>query len=446
LEIDAMVTNNRKLLFGLVLILVSTALSLIVVETAGLIYFASRSEGVFYLRDRQPLTADDTVRLAESQSRLAPYFGITKTPGVTVADIAQARPTLAEELSNEYGPHLPEWMDLQANNYGFLSEYDYPLDSQGLFVIGISGGSVADRFSVQGRSTLLARLARVSDNVRILNFAQGGHKQPQQLLILSYFLSIGQRFDVIVNVDGLNESTLGSQNEESGVHYSMPWARRIRSLDMIGRADTDEGAALQLARLTLVRHKARTRENAAHASRWAAQYMFNDLLHRFYTSKFDELTVEPRSRDQTSPVELIHLVPNTDGTEESIPLHWARCSTMMLALANDAGARYLHVLQPNQYFGSRVFTNSEARIALKSRSPFRRAVVNYYPALLEHGPGLSQAGVEFIDATPLFDDLTEAAYVDDCCHYTQLGNDLLAELLADHIQPIVQNYLRTASR
>ena len=49
-----------------------------------------------------------------------------------------------------------------------------------------------------------------------------GYKQPQQLLVLSYFLSIGQQFDLVVNIDGFNEVTLSSLNNEHGLDISMP--------------------------------------------------------------------------------------------------------------------------------------------------------------------------------------------------------------------------------
>jgi hypothetical protein len=39
-------------------------------------------------------------------------------------------------------------------------------------------------------------------------------------------------------------------------------------------------------------------------------------------------------------------------------------------------------------------------------------------------------GVAAADATGIFDDEPLPVYVDNCCHYTQRGNDLLAEFIA----------------
>jgi hypothetical protein len=48
-----------------------------------------------------------------------------------------------------------------------------------------------------------------------LCFSHEGYKQPQQLLVLAYFLSIGQRFDLVLNIDGPERSrTVGAQQRE----------------------------------------------------------------------------------------------------------------------------------------------------------------------------------------------------------------------------------------
>jgi len=62
------------------------------------------------------------------------------------------------------------------------------------FIVGIFGGSVAASFAVTAQQAGDFQPIEGS-NVRILNFASGGYKQPQQLLVLSYFLSLGQTFD-----------------------------------------------------------------------------------------------------------------------------------------------------------------------------------------------------------------------------------------------------------
>ena len=42
-------------------------------------------------------------------------------------------------------------------------------------------------------------------------------------------------------------------------------------------------------------------------------------------------------------------------------------------------------------------------------------------------------GVRFVDLTGLYTDVTDSVYADDCCHLTQLGNDLLAAAIAEAV-------------
>jgi hypothetical protein len=116
--------------------------------------------------------------------------------------------------------------------------------------------------------------------------------------------------------------------------------------------------------------------------------------------------------------------------QQVIADQWADSSRKMAALAKSSGALYLHILQPNRYFGSRTFSSEESEVALLESSPYRQAVEELYPRLQEHGNELQNEGVRWVDATTLFDEIVEPTYSDNCCHYNQRGNYLLAEFVA----------------
>jgi hypothetical protein len=105
----------------------------------------------------------------------------------------------------------------------------------------------------------------------------------------------------------------------------------------------------------------------------------------------------------------------------------------MAALASESGARYLHVLQPNQYASERVFDATERRIALNPRSPYARHAADGYPLLRARAASLRGAGIDFHDASGLFDAVPEPIYIDDCCHYNQRGYELLADFIAERV-------------
>ena len=98
------------------------------------------------------------------------------------------------------------------NNYGFDSMLNYPYRKQSAneYVIGIFGGSVPLGFVKSTMPGLfdhiLAKTPQLKGRqVTVLSFAQSAFKQPQQLEILAYFLSLGQQFDLVVNIDGVGE-------------------------------------------------------------------------------------------------------------------------------------------------------------------------------------------------------------------------------------------------
>jgi hypothetical protein len=57
----------------------------------------------------------------------------------------------------------------------------------------------------------------------VLKLAIGAYKQPQQLITLSYLLSLGAKFDYIINIDGFNEVTLPIiENSNLNIHPAFP--------------------------------------------------------------------------------------------------------------------------------------------------------------------------------------------------------------------------------
>jgi hypothetical protein len=96
------------------------------------------------------------------------------------------------------------------------------------------------------------------------------------------------------------------------------------------------------------------------------------------------------------------------------------------------GARYVHVLQPNQYFTTRPFAPGEAAVAIAADSPFKPGVEQGYPVLEQvvSSGELARAGVTVVDGVHLFDRERAPVYIDNCCHYTRRGYEILADAIA----------------
>jgi hypothetical protein len=53
-----------------------------------------------------------------------------------------------------------------------------------------------------------------------------------------------------------------------------------------------------------------------------------------------------------------------------------------------------------------------------------------YPLLIRDGAELSRSGVRFENLTQIFADQSALLYTDDCCHFNQRGNEILAARIA----------------
>jgi hypothetical protein len=103
----------------------------------------------------------------------------------------------------------------------------------------------------------------------------------------------------------------------------------------------------------------------------------------------------------------------------------------MSALSEEAGAIYLHVLQPNQYVeGSKVLDPVELDTAYQPENLTSRAARLGYPVLREAGPGLRERGIHFVDLTMVFEHEQGTIYRDVCCHYNNRGYEILGEAIA----------------
>jgi hypothetical protein len=197
--------------------LINLALLLVFLELGSLGWYFVKHKQFFYTREKVQNKSDlginlEGVRLNQSiVERFHPFFGFIQKPS------ADFRP------------------GFKVNNYGFISPYDYPLKKtkNNQFFIGVFGGSVASDYAIfQVQNQILPKYLKQLPGLKdkefvILSFATGGYKQPQQLLILNYFLALGQELDMVVNIDGFNEVALSNLNNKNQVDLAMPSIQHI---------------------------------------------------------------------------------------------------------------------------------------------------------------------------------------------------------------------------
>jgi len=112
---------------------------------------------------------------------------------------------------------------------------------------------------------------------------------------------------------------------------------------------------------------------------------------------------------------------------------WSNSSLMMSRLLFSNGINYFHFLQPNQYYSKKKFTQEEQRIALNQDLAYSFLVKKGYPYLLKEVENLKKKDVNAFSAVEIFDKTSVTIYIDNCCHFNQLGNELFADFIADKI-------------
>ena len=433
-------TNVRR---ALSLVAINVLVFLVAAEVLALAVFYYQHGWLYYIDPNIPPFAapaesrDETTLAAVG---LHPYFGPIHRPGIPF-DIPPE-----QRAPGDSSP--PD----KTNNIGFVSPHDYPYARRSAdeYIVGIFGGSVAAWFCELGVARLVGDLSEQpalrGRSIVPLCFAHEGYKQPQQLLVLSYFLSIGQTFDAVVNIDGFNEVALSPINEERGFDASMPSAAHMEPLiNLINQATLTRDKIESLTTILRLRDRLAALAARLNATRFAAVFVVLERIYRATEQeyqaervRFDALPSNPPSSS------VIHVTParrDGEGLMARVADNWATSSAMMQSLLASRGVKYLHVLQANQYFTSRRFSEAEARVALAQDSPFKASVERGYPLLVKavQSGALGHAGVNVLDATHLFDNEPAAVYVDNCCHYTRRGNEILADAIA---RAVIAGYQR----
>lgn len=416
-------------------------------EVTGLGVYYFQHGWLFYLNPyRTTFQSVETARAggALTDVGLHPYFGPVHRAGLPVevpASMAGERPAAAAA-------------PLVTNNFGFASAQAYPYRraSEREFIIGVFGGSVGAWFCQLGAPRLAAALKGrpfFRDKTIVpLCFSHEGYKQPQQALLLTYFLSVGQPFDLVVNIDGFNEVALSRVNDEAGLDMSMPSAMHLEGLRTLIDGATLTSEKLQ-SLAAIEGHRQRMNLVGARLNRaWSAvMYVALERYYRIVEGRYQAERVRFAALPSAGvDGSALHVTPRIDRGDrgaffDDVARLWLRSSEVMRdALARD-GTAYVHVLQPNQYFSRRRFSPEERAVAINPASPFKPGAEQGYPKLLAALVRSASAGSSPVfDATRLFDDERALVYVDDCCHYTQRGNDLLADFVLRSVLAVRPNW------
>lgn len=433
------------------IIVVNAILLLILLELGSAAFYYWKTREFFYTRDRSVdryASKFAPVGTALNESiyfRLHPYFGYTYKPGF--------HPTLTA---------------LAANSDGFVSPYDYPFKkkNENQYIVGIFGGSVAQYFAMDefDRHSLANHLSKLSSlqnkEIIILNFALPGGKQPQQALILSYFLSLGQDLDLVINLDGFNDVYHAARNNKHLVDVPMPASSfELPLLEIANNDLSPEEANLVLS---ILQDKERLKSLLADATqcRLASSYLFRAMQIKHYTAVYESHRLEfsntaqesskQRKQDPVIRINRVDVPLEDEALYQKAVAIWVNSSIAMSNLLATRNVPYLHFIQPNQYYSTgRKFGDQERSIAFtqNGESEYRDSISKGYPILLSKMAELKNSHVDVFSAVSIFDDIKEPVYFDDCCHYNGAGNEILSKFIGGQVKNVLeQNSTRVAPR
>jgi lysophospholipase L1-like esterase len=295
------------------------------------------------------------------------------------------------------------------------------------FWVGILGGSFAGMLAgdPSARSLLETQLGRLpataNRKVRLLQLAHGGYKQPQQLLLYTLY---GAQLDLVINLEGVNEVSYFML----GHHFPMDFpetAFRYHYREPVGQIYLQMSSLL----LAAIYHGYPAYQNASLLplsplvtlamftlikGGQPLHHLLQDQFQKKYFAKFPE---QPRPA-------------NPEVIREQLTI-WERAIRTQAELANARQVPLFVFVQPNQYIeNSKPFSALELAQAI---SPGKSTRANSLAALRERAQDLSRAGLPVYDLTQVFSETKETVYIDSCCHINSLGNQIVAQAIADRI-------------
>lgn len=412
---------------------IGLVLCLLVVELGGTVYFWLQHRALVYLNEGiagAVSTVTSAAGLNEGRQRLHPYFGFAFPYSETYETAAGT---------------------FYTNSLGFFQREKIALPvarGDRDFIVAVFGGSVAANLVLARRGGLqlgpaLSKLpALAGRRAVVINMAQGSGKQPQQLLELAFLLALGQSLDFVVSVDGFNEFALGLETYLTGEHPSLPshsitgaLAREILPATAASVGYYEVAYEVSAARRDVERHDA-----AARAARYGTGFLVNRAL-----LALDQITLKKyleryakaidSGDDQAARRKMLGLDLRVDAShpDKVRDLYdlWMRSTDQMRLLAQANRIGFLHVVQPNQYFSKKTFTDRERQVAL-SLPPdhvYRTGLAAGYRMFEARAPGKTGT----ISAIALFDAVRDDVYFDNCCHFNALGETMLADFVAARV-------------
>lgn len=361
----------------------------------------------------------------ERHAALGAYF-----PGIVI------HPFLGYVLD----PSGKQGLPVSPEGFSRLRREPPPADQR--FTVGLFGGSMAMLLCHEGWEVLARELGQLPQaqgkRLWLECYALGGYKQPQSLLALDYALARGERFDLVLTLDGFNEVALPTaENLKMGVNPFYP-----RSWQILASPVLPPRVLRVAGEITyLERRRASWAGLCDGALSWSSVchvvWQAGDRRFSRRVGELDQQILAKRPSRRSFAVRGPRFPFRRRGpkTYGELVAMWSRSAELMAEICRARDIPYFHFLQPNQYLaGSKPMGEAERKVAFDPNHPYRPAVERGYPLLVAAGRRLAASGVRFHDLTWTFATIEEPLYFDGCCHVNAHGSQIMARDMAARIR------------
>lgn len=297
------------------------------------------------------------------------------------------------------------------------------------FRVLLLGGSVAEIFGNWTHiDTLLKQRISGLENldVRLINLATGGYKQPQQFFILSYLVD---QVDLVINIDGFNELMSHDDHSYFPLEYPIFWNRYFSKKSFnfgLFNAQTAVRILYQLLNSLPQRLE--------YLSSSRAFYFFWSYLRTILFNSFSLL--EKLNRDKLN--EGRQLMRSPDDVEYIGKMNlaiWKKYQSLSALVARSRNLPYISFVQPNQYLeGSKPLSGREIENFI---NPAWAAFLNPRMKMLsDTADELAKSGLPVKNLMWIFNNERQDLYIDSCCHFNDLGNKIMENSILDEIEKV----------
>jgi hypothetical protein len=389
-----------------------------------------------------PIIAGKSFSKANLLSQLDSY-----TDTLTFNEVLKAE---AGKTTHDLHPYIGYVMAdcCNSNKYGLHGPDPLSPDFEDHYKVAIVGGSVAAGLYGHAHETLerLISEAGIAGDKTVTSFclAVQGNKQPQQIMGLSWMLSMGADFDLVINLDGFNEIVLPmADNRPAKIHSTYPrnwqmYARKSVNMDQLLATGNKVSISKKLSELNSSTAASTWRHSRIGLMFWNAKRIkLENELSIAEQQLQDALTIESE-RQISGPIQP---EMEEEAYRRNAAEYWSNCSQILNGLCEGNDISYFHFLQPNQYVeDTKKFTSEEMQNAYEEEVfAYKTAVVKGYPMLGAKGDLLIAKGVHYYDLTQIYANVSETIYADKCCHVNTRGSEIMAAEIVDRIAYDLKN-------